>query len=150
MGIIYENNGKFFVYEASQTVKLTPLEDWINQGENGHYIIKRLKNADKLLNNEVLNKMKKVGEQFQGKPYDIYFGWSNDKIYCSELVWKIYQQALGIEIGKLEKLSDFDLTSEVVQTKMKERYGNNIPMSEKVISPATMFNSDKLITIKEH
>ena len=32
---------------------------------------------------------------------------------------------------------------------MKEQYGNNIPMDEKVISPTAMFNSDKLITVKE-
>jgi hypothetical protein len=32
---------------------------------------------------------------------------------------------------------------------MKERYGANIPMNEKVISPAEMFDSDKLITIEE-
>lgn len=149
MGIIYEDEGHFFVYEAVQPVKLTPLKNWITRGENGHYVIKRLKNADKVLTNSVLTKMKKVGEQFNGKPYDIYFEWSDDKIYCSELVWKIYKQATDIEIGQLEQLSDFDLTNEIVQTKMKERYGDNIPLDEKVISPAAMFNSDKLITIIE-
>ena len=149
MGIIYENDGQFLVYEAVQPVKLTPLKEWINRGENGHYEIKRLENADQVLTSSTLTKMKQIGEQFKGKPYDIYFEWSDDKIYCSELVWKIYKQAADIEIGQLEKLSDFDLTNEIVQTKMKERYGDNIPMDEKVISPAAMFNSKKLITIEE-
>ncbi len=149
MGIIYENNGQFLVYEAVQPVKLTPLKEWVNRGENGHYVVKRLKNADQVLTNRTLTKMKQIGEQFKGKPYDIYFEWSDDKIYCSELVWKIYKQAAHIQIGQLEKLSDFDLTNEIVQTKMKERYGDNIPMNEKVISPVAMFNSDKLITIEE-
>ncbi len=149
MGIIYENNGQFLVYEAIQPVKLTPLEEWVNRGENGHYVIKRLENADQVLTSSTLSKMKQIGEQFKGKPYDIYFEWSDDKIYCSELVWKIYKQAVDIEIGQLEQLSDFDLTNEIVQTKMKERYGDNIPMDEKVISPAAMFDSDKLITIEE-
>jgi hypothetical protein len=149
MGIIYENDGQFLVYEAVQPVKLTPLKDWINRGENGHFVIKRLENADQILTSSVLMKMKQTGEQFKGKPYDIYFEWSDDKIYCSELVWKIYKQAAGIEIGQLEQLSDFDLTNEIVQAKMKERYGDNIPMDEKVISPAAVFNSDKLITIEE-
>tara|TARA_B110000285_G_C15090362_1_gene598725 strand:- start:144 stop:986 length:843 start_codon:yes stop_codon:yes gene_type:complete len=149
MGIIYENDGQFFVYEAVQPVKLTPLTEWINRGENGHYVIKRLKNADQILTNSTMTKMKQIGEQFKGKPYDIYFEWSDDKIYCSELVWKIYQQATNIEIGQLEQLSDFDLSDNIVKAKMKERYGSNIPMDEKVISPAAMFNSDKLITIEE-
>jgi len=149
MGIIYENDGQFFVYEAVQPVKLTPLKEWINRGENGHYVIKRLKNADQILTSSTITKMKQIGEQFKGKPYDIYFEWSDDKIYCSELVWKIYKQATGVEIGQLEQLSDFDLTNEIVQIKMKERYGDNIPMNEKVISPATMYDSEKLITIEE-
>ena len=149
LGIIYEKDGQFFVYEAVQPVKLTPLIEWINRGENGHYVIKRLENADQVLTNSTLTKMKQIGEQFNGKPYDIYFGWSDDKIYCSELVWKMYKQATNIEIGKLEQLSDFDLSNEIVKAKMKERYGSNIPMDEKVISPAAMFNSDKLITIEE-
>jgi len=147
MGIIYENDEQFFVYEAVQPVKLTPLKDWINRGENRHYVIKRLENADEVLTESVITKMKQVGEQFEGKPYDIYFEWSDDKIYCSELVWKIYKQAMDIEIGQLQQLSEFDLTNEIVLTKMTERYGQNIPMNEKVISPAAMFNSVKLITI---
>ena len=93
--------------------------------------------------------MKQVGEQFNGKSYDIYFEWSDDKIYCSELVWKIYKQAADIEIGELEELADFDLSNDIVKAKMKERYGENIPMGEKVISPAAMFDSDKLVTIEE-
>ncbi|MBR9832829.1 YiiX family permuted papain-like enzyme [bacterium] len=149
MGIIYANDGQFLVYEAVQPVKLTPLKDWISRGENGHYVIKRLKNAKELLTKDVLTKMKKTGEQFKGKPYDIYFEWSDEKIYCSELVWKIYKQAADVEIGQLERLSDFDLSNNIVQSKLKERYGNNIPMDEKVISPASMFDSDQLITIEE-
>ena len=149
MGIIYENDGQFFVYEAVQSVKLTPLTEWIKRGENGHYVIKRLENAALVLKNSILIKMKKIGAQFTGKPYDIHFEWSDEKIYCSELVWKIYKQATGIEIGQLEQFSDFDLINDIVKAKMKERYGANIPMDEKVISPAAMFNSDKLVTVEE-
>ena len=112
-------------------------------------MIKRLKNADQILTNSTLTKIKQIGEQFKGKPYDIKFEWSDEKIYCSELVWKMYQQATGIEIGQLEQLSDFDLTNDIVKDKMKKRYGANIPLDEKVISPAAMFNSDKLVTVEE-
>ena len=147
MGVIYKIDGQFFVYEAVQPVKLTPLKEWVNRGENGHYVIKRLENADLILTSSTLSKMKQIGEQFKGKPYDIYFEWSDDKIYCSELVWKIYKLAANIEIGQLEKLSDFDLSNDIVKDKMKERYGNNIPLDEKVISPAAMFNSPDLIEV---
>jgi uncharacterized protein YycO len=92
--------------------------------------------------------MKEIGKQFNGKSYDLTFEWSDDKIYCSELIWKIYQRAAGIEIGKLEPLKNFDLTHEAVRKKMKERYGENIPMEEKVISPASIFDSELLTTVE--
>src|SRR5690606_37240357 len=149
-GIIYSENGQFFVFEAVQPVKTTPLDKWIARGENGHYVIKRLKNADQILTTETLQKMKQEGEKFKGKNYDLTFEWSDDKIYCSEFIWKIYQRATGIEIGKLEKLSDFDLTNEAVKQKMKERYGDKIPMDEIVISPAAIFDSELLTTIKSN
>ena len=113
-------------------------------------MIKHLENSNDILTHETITRMKMVGEKYQGKDYDIYFEWSDDKIYCSELVWKIYYEATNIEIGELETLSDFDLTNKIVKEKMKERYGENIPMKEKVISPASMFESDKLITVKEN
>jgi uncharacterized protein YycO len=149
-GIIYIDNGQFYVYEAVQPVKTTPFDEWVARGKNGHYVIKRLKNADQILTNEILQKMIQEGEKFKGKNYDFTFEWSDDKIYCSELIWKIYKRATGIEIGKLEKLSDFDLTSEAVKKKIKERYGDNIPMGESVISPAAIFDSEYLITVKEN
>lgn len=149
MGIVYNQNGKFFVFEAIQPVKMTLLADWVSRGENGHFVVKRLKNADLVLTPEKLSKMKSIGEKFQNKDYDLYFEWSDERIYCSELVWKIYKEATGIEIGELQKLSDFDLSSNIVKQKIEERYGNKIPLDEKVISPAAMFNSDKLITILE-
>ncbi len=144
MGIVYRIDGKLFVYEAVQPVKLTKFNNWINRGKNRHYVIKRLVNSDEILTQEILAKMKRIGDKFEGKNYDLYFEWSDDKIYCSELVWKIYKEGAGIEIGELEKLADFNLQNTIVQKKMKERYGENIPMDEIVISPAKMFNSDKL------
>ena len=150
MGLIYEIKGKYFVYEAIQPVRLTPLNKWINRGENKHYIVKRLKNSTEILTQSTLAKMKQVGEKFKGKNYDLFFEWSDSKIYCSELVWKIYKEGANIEIGKLQKLSDFDLSKNIVKQKMKERYGDEIPLNEKVISPAEMFNSDKLITIPQN
>lgn len=147
MGIIYQKGTEFYVYEAVQPVKLTKLSEWIDRGLNGEYVIKRLKNAASVLTDDTLLKMQEIGDQFKGKNYDLYFEWSDDKIYCSELVWKIYFEATGIKIGELEKLSDFDLANEKVTLKMKERYGSNIPLNENVISPGAMFESNKLITV---
>ena len=149
-GLIYKKENDFFVVEAIQPVSLTPLDEWIARGEKGHYVVKRLKNADQILIPDILKNMKIEGEKFIGKNYDFNFNWNDDKIYCSELVWKIYKRATGIEIGKLEKLGDFDLTNNKVKTILEKRYGKNIPINEIVISPASIFNCNLLYTVKEN
>lgn len=146
-GLIFHEDGKPYVLEAVQPVTVTTLTDWIARGKNKHYVIKRLKEADKVLSAEILAKMKRIGEEFLGKNYDATFEWSDSRIYCSELIWKIYQRGAGIEVGKLEKLKDFDLSSAEVKSKLKERYGNQIPLEETVISPASLFNSELLTTV---
>jgi hypothetical protein len=146
-GIIYIENGREYVYEAIQPVCKTDLNKFIARGNKGHYVVKRLKSADKILTNEVLLKMKSEGNKHAGKNYDLTFEWSDGKMYCSEIVWKIYKRATNLEIGKLEKLSDFDLNHPIVKKKLSERYGNNIPLSESVISPAAIFESELLETV---
>jgi len=149
VGIIYENEGKISVYEAVGPVVLTPLKKWISHGVDNHYVLKRLKNRD-VLTQQVLINMKKVAKKFNNKPYDALFAWSDDRIYCSELVWKIYKRAVGIELGVLKKLGSFDLTHPVVKSKLDERYGQNIPLNEPVIAPQGIFDSDLLKTIYQN
>jgi len=147
MGIIYKIDDIYFVYEAVQTVKLTPIDEWIDRGINKHYVVKRLKLWKTLLNENNIAEMRAIAEKYSGKSYDIYFEWSDNKIYCSELVWKIYKEAINVEIGSLKSLRSFNLDDPTVKSLMDERYGDKIPYEEKVISPGEMFDSDKLFTI---
>lgn len=149
-GIIIKEGKEFYVFEAIEPVKKTPLMKWIDRGKNGKFVIKRLKNADSILSTHVLNKMKQIINVFNGKNYDLTFEWSDNKLYCSELIWKIYKRSTGIEIGKLEKLRDFNLTDPIVKLTMTQRYGNNIPLDETVISPASIYNSILLKTIQSN
>ena len=62
----------------------------------------------------------------------------------------MYRDAMGIEIGGLQKLREFDLTDPAVKAKMRERYGAHVPLEERVISPAAMFESRLLETVATH
>ena len=146
-GIIFIENGKTYVYEAVQPVKMTLLEDWISHGKDAKYAVKRLKNSDKILTNEVLQKMKSYGKSMNNKDYDLYFEWSDDKIYCSELVWKIYKNGANIELCKTKKLKDFNLDNPLVKSIMKERYGNKIPFNEAVVAPSQLYESEIVETL---
>jgi len=150
MGIVFIRDGNPFVYEAIKTVRYTPLKKWVARGEGGHYVVKRLRDADRVLTPEAIVKLREVAAKLQGKPYDLTFEWSDSRIYCSELVWKIYDRGLGLPVGRLQKLRDFDLSDPIVKSKMKERYGKAIPMDETVISPAEMFSFDGLVVVAKH
>lgn len=148
MGMIVMRQGAPYVLEAAASVSYTPLEQWAAQGERGHYVIKRLRD-DARLTPAARTQLANAGAAFVGKPYDLVFAWSDDRIYCSELVWKVYQRALGVEIGALAPLKRFDLSSPAVRAKMQERYGRDIPWDEPIISPAAMFDSSLLRTVAE-
>lgn len=149
-GIIFKKDGKYFVYEAIEPVTQTQLNHWINRGKDNHYVVKRLKDSDKVLSPDVKKKMKDEAKKHFGKKYDLSFSWTDDQMYCSELIWKIYERGANIKIGKLEKLGNFDLSHPIVQKKVKERYGDNTPKDELVISPASIFSSELLYTISEN
>lgn len=147
VGIIYEREGQYLVYEAVQPVKITPLDKWIKRGKNQHYVVKRLKDASEKLTPAVLQKMKAVGEKHLGKDYDGFFEWSDQKMYCSELVWKIYQEGAGITIGQPQPIKAFDLEHPTIKNLIQKRYKGVIPAKEKIISPAAMFDSPLLLTV---
>ena len=147
MGIITLRNGQPYVLEASATVRYTPLVRWVSHGVGRHFVVKRLAQADSLLTSAALAKLDSVGAGFLGRRYDLTFEWSDDRVYCSELVWKTYDRALGIDIGKLQKVRDFNLIDPTVAKLMKQRYGEAVPMDEPVISPVAMFNSPLVVQI---
>ncbi|ANM32243.1 hypothetical protein ABI59_13150 [Acidobacteria bacterium Mor1] len=146
MGIVYLQEGEPFVYEAVQPVKLTPLDQWIARGKDGHFVAKRLRDVA-ALTDPVLARMRAVGEEMAGLDYDLTFEWSDERIYCSELVWKVYKRGAGIEIGELATFADFDVSHPAVAAKVRERFGDALPLEEPVISPAAMFDAPQLETV---
>jgi hypothetical protein len=147
MGMLVRRRGHWYVYEASGTVRFTDLQYWINGGRRGRYVIKRLRSADALRTPAATEKFRALVTRFEGRPYDTAFGWGDDRMYCSELVWKIYERTLGVRIGEPQKLRTFDLQDPVVRAKLRERYGKRIPLDEPVISPAAMFDSPLLESV---
>jgi hypothetical protein len=142
-GIVMNLNDEWMVLEAVQPVRVVPVKEWIAQGTDGEYSKKRLKDKD-ILTTEVANQMWKNGSAFIGKNYDIFFDWSDDRLYCSELVYKIYQRGAGIELGTMKKLKEYNLNSKEVQEQLKLRYGADIPLNHKMISPQDIFDSELL------
>ena len=148
VGMIFRKEEKWMVIEAVQPVKWTPLDKFISHGQSNYFVVKRLKDRENLLDDGEINKMKTMADKFSGINYDIYFDWSDEELYCSELVWKLYDRAAGIQVGELQKMKEFDLSSEEVKKKLKERFGDKVPLESDVISPVSIFNSELLETVE--
>ena len=146
MGLILYRGGKPCVLEAIGPVKYTPLAEWVARGVGGKYVVKRLRGAGAITSQGV-EKLRAAAKSLEGKPYDLVFGWSDDQIYCSELVWKLYDRALDIKLGELQPLRTLDLSDPVVHAKLKERYGENPPLDEPVITPSAIFDASVLETV---
>ncbi len=98
-GIVVEKGGRFYVLEASNVVKLTPVEDWCKRGRFSSVRKRRVLDRD----------VKVRYSKYLGKPYDLAFRFDNGKYYCSELVWLIYKEQFGIELCKPRKIKEYNL-----------------------------------------
>jgi len=143
VGIIYIKDGETYVMEAVQPVKVTPLDVFIERGVDSEYTVMRYKGN---LSEEDLNKMYEYGSSQLGKNYDSKFQWSDNTMYCSELVYKIYE-TVGVELCDKNTFSDYNLSSKEVQTAIKKRYNTELDMNETVVTPVDLSNSNRLTTI---
>ena len=143
VGVIFFKSGKPYVFEAVNPVKITPLQQFINRGVGSRFSVKRTKTP---ISNSELKRMIEYGKRQIGKPYDSKFEWSNDKIYCSELVWKIYHYA-GIRLCDIKTFSEFNLNRPIVKKAIQSRYKGKFNINESVVAPIDLYNSDRLKTV---
>ena len=144
MGVVLRHQGQWQVFEAVQPVKYTPLPRWIARGAGEHVVVKRLRQPLTAAQQAALQAS---AQPFVGRDYDLKFEWSDTRLYCSELVWKLYHSAAGIKLAPLAELRSFNLESPSVRQKMKQRYGHQVPLNEPVVAPVAIFDSTLLETV---
>ncbi len=147
MGLVFLRDPQAVRIRGSCDRSIHASRSLVARGVGHHFVVKRLRNADAVLGAAGIEQLRKAAEQFSGRHCDLTFDWSDDRIYCSELVWKAYDRSLGVQIGALQTIRDFNLTDPAVRAKLRQRYGDNIPLNEPVISPVSMFRSTLLVTV---
>jgi hypothetical protein len=143
VGMVAHAGDRLVVLEAEGTVKATPLEEWTARSPTS-FVAERLKDSVHLLTPEGLGKIAAEAKKQIGKPYDVAFDWSDSRMYCSELVWKVFHAALGVDLGEPKPLRSFDLTSPEVHAALAKRYGRSIPLDSVMIAPQQIYDSDLL------
>lgn len=117
MGIIKNDGRSIMVIEASATVGETALEEWINRGVMKRVAIYR----DPTLSSQQAQDIMTYARSYHGKPYDVFFSFDNDAIYCSELPYLAYRKA-GIDIGKVQKLAELNFDNMLVRKLVEQRW----------------------------
>ena len=147
-GIILRHNNQWMVAEAAATVRYTPLEQFIAKGKQHRFVIKRLKNKLFESDSDTGRNLETRLVDFLGRPYDIYFSWDDDSIYCSELIWKVYEPF--VRLTEPQKIKDLDLSGPHVKKLIQERFkrkGKKLNLEETVVTPISIFNSSRLYQV---
>ena len=141
-GVVFRQGGKWMVLEAVQPVGAVSLAEFLARGKAGTSRTLRLKTP---LTTAALERGRVWASAQVGKDYDGKFLWSDSQIYCSELVWKIYQHA-GVELCKPRQFRDFRLEDPKVRKMIEHRYGSvdALPKDEKVVAPSDLAASPLL------
>ena len=138
-GIIVMKNGKPYVLETLKTLTLTPLDKFIARGKGGKYWLKRSKKENIKI---------KYGS-YLGKPYDLAFKFDNGKFYCSELIYDIYKNQLGIELCEPKKVEEYLIlgTDKLPEIK-KAMEKRGITQKQYAVAPVDIFESDYLEDVR--
>lgn len=144
-GVVFEQDGTFKVLEASQPVKITPLEEFRKRSLPGTFEVRRLKEP---LSSEAIEAGRDWGKQQIGLNYDPHFRWDDQTLYCSELVWKVFKKA-GVELCPTKRFRDYELESPEVKKVIADRYGSKdkMPQEEPVVSPGDLADSPLLVPV---
>jgi hypothetical protein len=149
MGVIVYRHGEPYVLEAEATVRYTDLAQWITRGKGSHYTVRRLRKPVAIRTAAAEAALHHEANIMLGRRYDSTFEWSDQRLYCSELAWKLYRNAYGITLAPTAHLRDFNLNQPLVRAKLQQRYHGKPPLDEPVIAPDAIFRSPLLTTIRE-
>ena len=138
-GIVVMKNGKPYVLETLNTLKLTPLDKFVARSKGGRYWLKRSNKEN----------IKIKYDHYLGKPYDMAFRMDNNIYYCSELVYDIYKKQLDIELCKPKKIDDYlILCTEKLPKIKREMQRRGIKKEQYAVAPVDIFDSNKLKTVR--
>ena len=149
VGIIVKNkSNKWAVAEAIGPLKVTPIADFIGRSKNKTYKILRFRHFDQ----KTMLKSLYASLPKYNKPYDIYFEFNQDKIYCSELTYLVFKEITGFDLGRIQKMKEMQLSGPYVQALIKKRFtetGREFDLEELIITPVSQLLDENLILIKE-
>jgi hypothetical protein len=137
-GMVVQDEGHWFVYEALGKVRKTPLWDFISRGRGCRMDVFRFKAS---FNSDIPEIVKRL-DHYKNLPYDAKYKMDDQNIYCSELVYKAHHLATGRTLGELDKLGELNWEPYVKTIEKYER--GPVPLDREMITPVGMSQSEEL------
>lgn len=137
-GIATRQDGKWVVYEAYRNVEVTPLREFVFRGRNQGFAVYRFKASYQQYIPATIESAKK----YLGRPYDARYRMDDDRIYCTELIYKAYRQSSGQQLGKLARLGD--LNWHPFEDTIKHFENGPVPLDREMITPKDMAEASQL------
>ncbi len=149
VGLIFkrDKDGLLMVMEMLDSSRATPLTEFVDRG-GGQVCLLRLKNASVTLNEEKTTKLRAATKAYRKKPFDPVLNWDDSGLYSSEVVWKVYNNAMMLKLCPTRTVKDFDI-SEAQKKDLNKKYGMNVSDRDEAVSPDDIYNSPKLEIIFE-
>jgi hypothetical protein len=132
-----------FVIEAIGRVSRTPITAWIRRGDGRRYTALRRRD----LTGEEGAAVAAAARAFLGKKYDAQFEWSDDRIYCSELVAKAYERGAQKSVGRMQRVRDLDIGP--ILAAAHARYGDKLPLDRQLLTPASLAEDSGFVTVHD-
>ncbi len=137
VGIIIKKKNAWYVVEARNGVETTALQGFIQRGKNNEFKVFRSTSYD---NSKMRNALYSEIAKYSQKKYDIYFEFSDDRIYCSELTYKVLKAVTRHEVGVVNKMKELRLDGPYVQELIKRRLtdlGKELNPEEPIVTPVS-------------
>ncbi len=143
-GILHRTPQGWVVLKAIGPVRQTPLLDWLNQARDQRFAAYRLNDALQPKIPDII----RAAKTWLGRPYDIRYDLDDQKIYCSELIYKACQKATGETLGKLQKLGD--LNWKPYRKLIETIEQGPAPLARLMITPRSLSEATQLTKVYHH
>jgi hypothetical protein len=139
--VMRDADGRWVVHEAMGVVRETPLYLWVVRGRGARLDVWRWPG----LEGRGLDALRAALGRYAGRPYDFRYAPGDDEIYCSELVFKAYRDAYGLELGEWENLGD--LNWRPFERFIREMENGALPLGRPMITPVGVSRSPALTKV---
>ncbi len=141
-GILNQVDGEWVIHEAIGPVRVVALETWIMQGMRQEYDVYRLKPEYQ----DKVGELLAATEPYMGRPYDIQYDFDDEKIYCSELIFKAFQTVYGEDLGKVVPLGELNWKPHEAFIR---HIDPSLPLQRKMITPQHLAEAPQLEQVFE-